>query len=461
MHAEDGDVQLMSEPTAYTDVADAFDGDDPFDFNIRVGFSRELEKGTITREATRLQTIGDGTQSVIQRGQFDVAEYERRTNKLMLGVDVGLFHDVMATLRMPLILSDDRTFRSLMGDDDSLLRDAGDDDANPNGRLFDPNFESPTRAGVDYLGIGLTWALLNQHRTPQLPTWIIALEGQLAIGEPMHPCQPSEAGTICGNPGLDTNFNNDAGSSHGVSGFKVETRASWRYRYVEPYGGLMFKIRWPSTAKDYFSPAGDLAGFINNLPSRIANAEVGMAIIPWENRARWQRFAIDLRLNGTFVSEGHEYSALFDALGTSQHQKVYEPVGEDGYTDSTRPAGPTLASQGLEAVPFYGLTDVQSHMRYGFRAGVQMRAAKYVQFAIGARLNWVSAYALSFSDPCNPGIADTNRAGICAQPDGDSSVEDASIANPHHRQTFDVPGRRFFLEEAFILDLYLNATAMF
>jgi len=443
--ADDSALRLMRESIPYTDVIDAADGDDPFDLNAHVGFTRTTDRGTIQREYT--DSNGD-------RKRSSVADSERLTSALMFGLDIGLFHDLMASVRLPLILSDARTLSLPSGksvnDVDRRLSDPKDA-GNVNGPLFSVPFESPTRAGFDYIGLGATWGILNQQREPYFPTWILSLEGRRAIGAPLKPCGQFNGDTICGSltdTGTGKEFSNkSAGSSRGLSGVMVETRASYRYRYLEPYMGLSYLVEWASTAKKYFNPTGDLEGAVNTLPSRTTVATLGTALVPWENRARFQRFALDLRLTGTYLSEGHDYSALYDALGTSTHAALSTP-NREGFPDG-EPFG--------AKVPFYGLTDIQARLKYGMRVGLEMQAAQYVRFSFGTALNWLTAYAMTSADACNTSVSSSTSRSYGL---GGSKCDDG-IINPAQRATIDSPGRRFWMTEQFIVDIYANATAQF
>jgi hypothetical protein len=476
VRADEPPLRLMHETTSYTDVIDAFDGDDPFDLNAHVHYNRSSSLGRIKREYT--DTSG-------KRRLASIADSEHITSTLNFGLDIGLYQDFMVFVRLPLIVSDARTLSLPSGRTEeqvaSRLRDPyGSSDTQS---LFGVPFDSPTRAGFDYIALGGAIAVLNQQRHPWLPTWVFILEGRRALGTPLKPCRVDEEGdTVCGavspadtnndmvqNDGTNEEFVGEKpGSSRGLSAISLETRLSRRYRYAEPYGGLGVLVEWPSTSDKYFNPAGNLSGVINSLPAQQVSATLGTAIIPWENRARWQRFALDLRLAATYFTEGHGYSALYDALGTSDHPELSRPNFEgvkgisDPNTGSLPPCGPGLTSNCTlgAMVPFYGLTDIQSHLKYGFRVGLEMQAAQYVRFSFGSGFAWVTRHALTVADACNPnerddGRRESYRGATCADPG------DAGIVNPNHRPTIDLPGRRFWMTSGLIVDLYATATAQF
>jgi hypothetical protein len=107
-------------------------------------------------------------------------------------------------------------------------------------------------------------------------------------------------------------------------------------------------------------------------------------------------------------------------------------------------------------VPFAGLTETASHLRYGARLGVDIRAARYVRFALGAGLSFVTAHALSSAPGCNTSASAGGRAlGSAGQSCG------SHASNPNYRATIDAPGRRFWVTGQMSIELYASATAQF
>lgn len=475
--ADDGGrPELMREPITFTDVVDAFDDEDIFDLNLTVGFMRSWEIGQIQR-----QYADPTTADARMTGDWhDIANYERGTNILNLGLDVGIFRDLAVYARLPLLLSDDRSLSRIGSPTtaDGYLSTPSDGPV----FAFDPNgsLHSPTRSGVDYMTFGLAWSLLNQHRDSSVPTWMIMLEGRFNLGDPMRACRRSAdmTTTNCNNqdnrvpgggpiaPGLS------AGVGRGMNALRIETRASWRYEVIEPYAGLAFQMEWPGYSSDSFLPSGALAGYINTLPPIQGRFTLGAAIIPWEDRLRFQRFTIDLRLTGDYVSEGHEYSPIFDALGSSSNPYFTHPTLE-GLTDITNDPGEICngvdddmdgdtdegcGAAGLAESNFFGLTDVQSHGRFGGLVTLEMQAARYIRFAAAVGWVWSPPYVLTQADACNPNVStgadsdvDLRRVGTCR----------GGIINPHHRPVIDMPGNRFRVAGTWQIDLSFTITAMF
>jgi hypothetical protein len=281
----------------------------------------------------------------------------------------------------------------------------------------------------------------------------------------MKPChQDDQTGTLCNAGSQDDGMNalskGSSGISRGVSAFSLETRVSKRVRYAEPYGGIGVLVEWASTARKSFKPAGELKGVTESAPPKQIFSLLGAEIIPWEHRGRYQRVAVDMRVHGTYYTRGLDYSALYDALGSSDHgalaQANYEGVrgtSAAGVRCSASAATNCLVGK---RVPFYGLTEVSGRLRYGARLGVDIRAARYVRFALGAGLSWVSAYALTASPACNTSAHEGGRGmGSSGQQCG------AHASNPQYRATIDAPGRRFWMTSQLLFDLYASATAQF
>jgi hypothetical protein len=432
----DGRFRLMTEPTSFTDVIDAFDDDDPFDVNMRVGYRHERSWGTIQRE-TLFPGTGDAPGTY---RPASVATYRHQRNILDLQLDVGLYRDVALYVKLPVILSDDRSLR-LKGDRASVEQVLSSPDG-MGGRelLFDPDFDAPTRSGIDQIAVGLAWAISNQARTPHLPTWVVMAEGLFNVGDVMRAC---DASTDYGD--TRCNGGDNPGISRGTMGIQAETRASKRYNVVEPYMGLLFKMEWAVAASDSFTGgAGNLAGFMNTRPPVEGELTLGMAFVPWERLDRFQRLTIDVRGSARYISEGRGYSPLFDALGTSTSTFLRAPNVE----------GTNLADG--RSVHYFGLSDIEAHGRYGGRLTVDVRAHEYLQFLVGAGLFYTTPHLITATDACNPNVSTnelrgTGRRGECSQ----------GIINPHHRSVVDTPGNRFQLNGLWTMDFMVSAIARF
>ena len=432
VRADDDELVLMREPASFVDVVDAFDDRDPFDLNITIGYVRSMEIGRVQREPG----AGD-PEDRMSRQWEDVADYTREVNQLVFGLDIGIFRDLALYGRLPVVLSDDRALSSIGGTGTTTIFDRSPTPT----ALFDVPFRSPTRSGLDWISAGIAWAVLNQQRDPHVPNWVLMLEGRFNLDQPMHACRLAGAGVVCqggGGPGI----------SRGTNALRIETRGSFRYQYIEPYAGLAFQMEFPGNADQLFTEGGNLAGYINQRPPIQGRLTAGMAITPWEDRQHWQRFSIDLRFTGDYISEGREFSPLFDALGSSANPYLTTPNCE-----GVDPSGNCDDTVGLEDVAFTGLTDTQAHVRIGGQLMLEMQAARYVRFSVLTAVYHSPSYGITQADACNPNAqsGDDRRIGTCR----------SGIINPHHRPVIDLPGQRFRMESLTQIDVAAYVTAQF
>lgn len=399
---------LLAQPTGYTNVLDAFDGADLPDLSVTLGFRRTHSLLDIARETTE-----EGRQIA---GMYrPVARSEQLTHALSLELAAGVYRDLMVFVRLPLVLSDKR---SLSQPQDADPRASRFEPADASGELgpaqstslFGHNERSATRSGVPGLDLGVAWGITNQYRTAYLPTWVVVLESRIGLGEVLHPCL---ANSDC-----------KAGVNRGTVLVSLDSRWSYRYGWFEPYLGLRYALEWATGASGRFRPSGLPDDVDTSLP-KVTELTLGAALMLWEDRARFQRIAFELRGQAAHVSAGRDYSPLFDVLGASGSKQL----------------GP---SEG--PVPFYGLTQVDAHARLRGELSVSAQAAQYVRFRLGVSLTHMTPHLLTGAPACA-----SSAAGPCAEGDG----------NPLYRAAIDLPGQRFMLRGNLSYDLFASATGQF
>ncbi len=184
--------RLMAESTEITQVADAFDDDDPFDVNLSIGYEYSSRSANILRETG----VSNGlyTQSTEK-----IAQYKESTSRLQMRADIGLYRDLAFIVRMPVILNNSQTLGNYEGPGTQLdgLQGA------TNEQLFSLPFSAPQRHGIEYLALGLDLGLMNQYRDHTKPTWIVGVESRFSVSEPMHACNdhPKQGEVKCAAPG--------------------------------------------------------------------------------------------------------------------------------------------------------------------------------------------------------------------------------------------------------------------
>ncbi len=484
--------RVMQEPAEITTVVDAFDDQDPFDLNITLGFQQVWKSANIRRESfidqAELASGGFTSQNL------NIAEYSESTSRLNARIDIGLFQDIALYARLPVILANDRELKGLEGSDavqSAVLVGA------PGEQLFRLPFKSPTRSGIEYLAVGLDFGIMNQFRNPSKPTWVFGFEGRFSLSEPMHACTESSEGLNqpgpqrkCAFPG-DVNRNGignetgnatspdanpvpviegndsgdrEAGVSRGTTAFEVHTYLSKRIKYIEPYGGFHALFEFQNDDSDYGST--DLKGSLVNHPPLRGGFVLGLQVIPWEVRDQFQRFSVDFRFNGEYVSEGRDYSELFDALGSSDARSLRYPNFAEFQAAPAGSGGGSVVNPRSQKVYTTGLTDVQQHGRYRFSSGLIFQAGEYIKFGAGGGYTLVQGHFITFDQPCNPDFdsTDNSKSGPCRSSSTTGTTGNTrvtGIPNPNYRPTMNIPGRRFRVTDTTEVDLFINATVMF
>lgn len=480
---------VLREPAEVTQVVDAFDDDDPFDLHLSLGYQHTWKSAKIRRESAVRQA--GLTTGGFASDDMNVAEYSETTSRLNTRAAIGVYKDIQLVFRLPIILSNKRKLEGLDGSDAAqpvVLAGA------PGEQLFALPFESPTRSGLEYLAVGLDFALMNQFRDLTKPTWVIGIEGRFQVSEPMHACNSTKNGLNQPGPQLkcahpsDINRNGqsdivdpatgdplegnelgerDPGVSRGTTGLELHTYLSKRIKYIEPYGGFRALFEFQNEDSDYGST--DLKGSLVNHPPLAGSIIMGLAVIPWEVRDQFQRFTADFRFTGTYRSEGRDYSELYDALGSSDAPSLrapnYASYRENPSYDPNQPDGPTnpqsVVDPNSQRVYTTGLTDVQQHGIYTFSTELTWQAGEYVKFSLGGAYTLVQSHLITFDQACNPDFSDDVRKSGPCKSTTSSGYSATGIPNPNYRPTINTPGRRFKVDDSHAFDAWLNATVMF
>lgn len=493
----------MMEAGEVVDVIDAFDDDDPFDINISLGFEYATKSARILRESN---IGGPGLSSGgYTTNLMNVAEYSESTSKLVPRVDIGIYKDLAAYIRLPIILSNSRDLSAIeaAGGDPGTSSAAAQDvvlaGAPGDGRMFSLPFKSPDRSGLEYIAVGLNLDILSQHRDRTKPTWLLGVEGRFSVGEPMHACTetPVSGQIKCANPsdrnrdgsnlvngtrdpleGEDVS-QRDPGVSRGVIGLQVNTMMSKRLKYIEPYGGFTALIEFQQKESDY--GLTDLEGSLVNRPPLVGTVTLGMMVIPWENREKFGRLTFDMRVAGQYHSEGRDYTELFDALGSSSaptlRNPLYASYGPNGdfnrgnCTDAESAGTPcfpqSVVNEQSQKTYFTGLSDTQAYGSIRISGSATWQASEFVKFTFGMGFSHDQAHGISGDQPCNPEFKkDVTKAGPCRSGDfvaGDSVYEPSAtgIPNPNYRPTINAIGRRFYVDNSDTFDIFATGTVMF
>jgi hypothetical protein len=418
----------LAQPIGYTNVADAFEEGDPLDVDVSLGYEHSESSSSIEREIVDYES-SDGRSS---RNFVQVARHSRSSNELALQLDIGVYHDVMLIVRLPVVLGEDQELRPLPGQACTETNTSGGCAAlrEPSALggdtpLFDLSrpLESAHRSGLAGVELGAAWSVTNQYRAPHAPTWVLRALALVETGALRKACL---SGGKC-EPGI----------AHGTNRFTLESRWSYRLRYFEPLFGVAQTFQWIARGEKLYYPGGMRAGSVDPDPPWTTEMTVGSAFIPWEDRGRFQRVELDLVGKAAFVDAGEDFSPLFDALGSSTNEHL----------DSASDGSPATA----RSTRFLGLTHVDGYARLGLDLVATVRAARYVTFALEGGLSHDTAHMLTGAQACNTDVdvrAEDPRRGGCL--DG--------IVNPLYRAVIDTPGQRLRMVSE--LGWHLSASAL-
>jgi hypothetical protein len=493
-------------------IADAFDDEDDFDLNLRLGFEHEQRSADIHRETSIAQpglSSGGYTSDALR-----VGTYHESTERLLPEINIGVLPDLALKVRMPVILANNRSINNQGPAGSSSLATAG----LLGEKLFEVPFTSPTRSGIEYLAVGGDLALMNQFRNPSQPTWVIGVEGRFNVSEAMHACNknpesgeescayPADInrngtndplgaayGNIAGDPEGDFTGGRGPGVSRGTTAFEGHAYVSKRLKYIEPYSGVSALVEFPMASSDYGNIT--IEGAPVNHPPLRGTVTAGLVVVPWEVPEKYQRISIDFRVRGTYVSEGRDYSELFDALGSSNasslRQRNFSSYTVNQVGGVIDPNTPSVVDTASNPVYFTGITDVQQHGDYNFSGQFTWMAGKYVQFDLGANLRVVQAHYITFDQACNPDVlkaaadvtgavdnATANAAGValggpCNRQTGTTTTTingqpaeipewtATGVPNPEYRKVINEPGHRYKVDTSFGFSAWLKASVMF
>jgi hypothetical protein len=238
-------------------VVDAFDAGGGFDLHFTLRYQHSWKRAQVLRE-TQDPAVDPAAAGGIAR--VLVARYVESTSRLNARAELGVFQDLGLIFRVPIILSHSAEL-------DARGAAPGALDGAPGEPLFGLPFRPPNRSGVEYLGVGIDWGILNQWRDSAQPTLLVGVEGRFSVSEPMHACASTVPGEIAGTvpcaypedidrdgqsgelvtelaPGRSVSLEGDfpgsarnAGVSRGTTGAELHAVISRRIDQYEPYFG--------------------------------------------------------------------------------------------------------------------------------------------------------------------------------------------------------------------------------
>ncbi len=396
-----------------------------FDFNLSLAWTHDQRTARVTRE-----TEGQATGGQIRIAKELTARQTR--DVLHLRADFGVYKDLSFFAVTPLVLADNRSLDFDRAEgcggtspppscvderNATILRDGilpgfgmpsfgldaehGRAFVSPSGTVF----RGPTRRGLEYLGLGASWAVFNQARDDTKPTWLVRFESRLAVApdQRFDPIKPKS----------------NRGVGPGYHQFVLSTIFSRRFDVLEPYLGGWYMLPYAPDGSPYKRYV--LGRNAYGQPQHRAGAEFGVEARAWEDARARQRVHFELRGRMEVRFFGLAQSPLWEPLsGASTCPMERITCRAEIDRDLTRDGVPD-PNPGITRSPSYGV--------FGGDAGVSIQIGKYARFR--------GLYGMTFEQ--------------------DRFITDARSGN----EAYDNPGRRFRVEDAQSWHLLIEGGLLF
>jgi hypothetical protein len=409
-----------------TRVVTALDEDDTFDFNLTAAWFHDSRTADINRELQNANS--NGIQLVRD------LKYAQTTDLLDLRTDFGILWDVGLHVDLPIVLatSNNLTYdQGVNAGNSTFVRDGISAAYNAGPQTSSTVFQSPTRSGLEYLGLGIQWAAFNQKRDDTKPTWTLGFDADLDIFKDMRfdPANPT------GNTGVGLGYHQLIWS----------TWVSKRFRHFDPYFGASYMLPIRTNGSIYQDQGG---GQTSVNPQQFATVIIGVEQIAWENPTGDQRVTVELQAHAAEHFAGRGTSELWEPL--SGHPGCTLMGGTVTETCRTSLDVTTDAMGNPHASPYTGVSDIDAYGSFGGEAGFNVQVGKYIRFRALYGMTFDAAHFITNAS-----------AGVDANHDGRVDSSDPKEANPTYRESIDIPGRRFRVEDSRDWHLFVQGSLMF
>ncbi len=408
-----------------TRVVTALDQNDTFDFNLAATWFHDARSARIYREYEATNTAGG----------IEVApdlKYARTTDTLDLRADFGILWDVGLHVDLPIVLHDSN----------NLTFDSGVNATTPifaqDGIFPTPTsstvFQSPTRSGLQYLGLGIKWAAFNQRRDDTKPTWTLNFDADLDVFKDARfdPANPN------GNTAVGLGYHQLIWS----------TWVSKRFHYFDPYFGASYMAPIRTNGSIYQDLGGGQT-LVN--PQSVATVVIGVEQIAWESPNGDQRVTVEADAHMQEHFAGRGMSELWEPLsGHPGCQVANSPTPIPGEPLCRDSLDVITNSMGQQSAAYPGVSDIDAYGSFGGDLGLNIQVGKYIRFR--------SLFGLTVDAPH---FITNASAGVDRNGDGKVDSTDPKEANPVYRESVDIPGRRFRVEESKDWRLVVEGSLMF
>ena len=463
-----------------TDVLDAADEvylgtekvSDPFDISLTPKFVQRIEWAKLKREFTQ-----DG---VVHLG--NELEYGRTVNEFDIDLEIGMFHDLAFRMHMPIIISDQQSYKFDTSSDKDKITAAGTQEIGPDGKPYLRGQSSlapanPTgdtlqffklddgqtlkgrkRTGIGDMSFGIAWSPYNteRHFIPERP-WEHNT-GRSTVTLAFDYVAPT---------GKVTKIDND-GVGSGVHEILLSVAASHRFAFVDPY--IRLQAGFPIGMSDYYPKYDNQVRIDPGIWGRI---DLGIEFIPYESiDVKFQRFVkIDLRGYFKYIGEGRAYSELSDALGQGDCYSI-ESLGDpkcawvgSKWSNATSNATMSDIASGRYTGGFKedGYFDYEGYATIGGALSLTVQPIQYVQISAGVAADYAQNHFITFTKTGKDrGTYDPETHTLDAQKkDGTVSLDSVDERNPTFSPALDAAGHRVKRTEAINLEWFIGVKLMY
>jgi len=450
---------LVSQARAaeWTEVIDAADGDDPFDFTAEVFYRRHLRRAKLTREYNCDQLTRElDRQTCPAAGEggaiVNVKElrYQRWTHEMVPRLHLGLWKDLELMIEAPIVIQDEQEVRYagnggdttgnsiiITPENSSIVPDVGQ-------RLFNLPGDLPVRAGFGDMLFKLRFAPISNERDESRGEWVLELGYRAPTGTPMK----------YGN----------AGVGRGLHELEVGTAFSRRYRYIEPFSRFQMTYPFQAATKSNFQSYWGSQEYVT--PGLRARFDFGAEVIPYYNPKTGAKFFITLGLGAGYQAEGRDYSELFDALagGAPLCDPNNMANNRDGKANCAeynpefrRPEYSSIVDRAPST--FDGITTVEQFLTMRGHIGFGFYASRNIMLGATAALAHETEHNLTNAEIGKDRYFSTqDQVGVLTPT---SSLEELSEHNPTFVPALDTVGRRIRIEETTVFSAAVQLAVMF
>lgn len=497
-------VMTVSSPlyaAEFTDLLDAADdlddGDpetyNPWDFHIEPSFRFEHSSAEISREApcvpTGHPTITPGSSDyneladdnprlevnsercdrprIINNREMDF----RQTRSIIdMTLRAGLYKDLELRFTIPYVIHSSRGLKyaaeathagpvnernsSVDPSDDRIRRNA-EDSFNGGGfasnldqfqmyRFFELNdsYSTYDRSGLADPSLGIHWAPWSDYRDDTKATMLIGMDYTMPIARQ----------ELADNQAV----------GRGVHELKWKVAASKRFDWIEPYFGAEYMLPIARSGSLYgqvdSGADGRGAGQVLRHPPQQGLFTIGTEFIPYEDLALGARYAIDLRFQFGYTSEGRDYTPLFDHMTDPNNdcnertiesvQPEFDDTGNltnpgdvacawvvqqpSNSTPATYDLGRAVDTNPTREFAFSDLASVDSYGSFGGQLGFYLQPREVFQFRGVVGLTHHQEHILTNA-----------RTGRSLEEGESVDMTDGLERNPAYNPAYDNSGDRF------------------